>query len=132
MKQIITVGQLQELSKEQKNRLREWWKPKTGDHIDVDGYGEAMIVHLFDEMSAWYSADNAMNPKRTHIDTLKLRSTPLLSIGQCIELLKDINEIDITTRKMGTIDFYFKRPMMELAGKPELIDALWEAIKQVT
>jgi hypothetical protein len=38
MKQHISAEDLQELTQEQKDRLREWWKPEIGDmYVDEDG-----------------------------------------------------------------------------------------------
>ena len=58
MKQRITVDQLQELTEEQKQRLRGWWKPEEGD----------LVYNKF-------------------FNEFKQEELPLLDIGQMIELL---------------------------------------------
>jgi hypothetical protein len=123
VKQRITVEQLQELTSEQQERLREWWEPEVGDYIVHDTQGIGCLFGDVDIMD------------KTHM-------LPRLSIGQCIELLKDkTNEqsfgyndsgcfwtVNVGNRGVGN--------MIEgCAGKQfstaELIDALWQTVKEV-
>jgi len=120
MKQVITAEQLQELSEEQKERLREWWFKhiKVGDVFIVDG-------------KVLKDGDVTIGPN------------PLLSVGQCIELLQekcpngiafhnDWGEIWTVlaqdTQNDDPPDSFISRVIAE---DHDLIDALWEAVKAV-
>ena len=123
MKQRISAEDLAELTPEQQERLREWWRPEVGDYIVHDTQGIGCLFGDVDIMD------------KTHM-------LPRLSIGQCIELLKDkTNEqsfgyndsgcfwtVNVGNRGVGN--------MIEgCAGKQfstaELIDALWQTVKGV-
>lgn len=128
MKQRITVEQLEGLNSEQQKKLIEWWQPKKGDfYIDyewnmkhiVSSYDDEMIVDMFEELN------------------IKKICLPLLSIGQCIEFLIGISEsiclettdYDFTESKVGTcIEDLLNNNL--IGCEYELIDALWEAIKE--
>ncbi len=143
MRQHITVEQLWELTPEQQERLREWWEPKKGDwhyyikinHTDIISSGFKLDIELY------------TNHKEDYL--------PLLSIGQCIELLhgRTLNgEIGLYWSDKfsewnvfigGRLDpkkeysSYRLNPNKEYDGSPssvlenELIDALWQAVKEV-
>jgi hypothetical protein len=109
MKQRITVEQLQELTEEQQQKLREWWEPQDGDMFFRNNRIQICDIGY-------------------HHD--KDECLPLLDIGQMIELLldkcgknlniyqcKNFNTITVTTFKE-----YFAQ---------ELCDSLWEAVKEV-
>lgn len=123
MKQRISAEDLAELTPEQQERLREWWTPEVGDYIVHDTQGIGCLFGDVDIMD------------KTHM-------LPRLSIGQCIELLKDkTNEqsfgyndswcfwtVNVGNRGVGN--------MIEgCAGKQfstaELIDALFATVKEV-
>lgn len=110
MKQRITVEQLNELTEEQKEKLREWWEPADGDVFFRNGR-----VQVCDE-GYYHDKENCY---------------PLLSTGQMIELLLSHKEIDF----MYDAGFsYIKDTDIELAWNgmnngAELCDALWEAVK---
>lgn len=123
MKQRISAEDLAELTPEQQERLREWWRPEVGDYIVHDTQGIGCLFGDVDIMD------------KTHM-------LPRLSIGQCIELLKDkTNEqsfgyndsgcfwtVNVGNRGVGN--------MIEgCAGKQfstaELIDALFATVKEV-
>lgn len=103
MIQRITSAHLQQLSKEQEEKLRQLWNPEEGDYIFFSGQ-EEMIYYLG--------------------GLQKERSLPLLTIGQMMAYLhkyelsicidRQSNEWKITTSKH------------EMKA-PELCDALWEA-----
>lgn len=109
MKQRITIEQLNELSNEQKERLREWWKPQYGD-----GYFYPKVN----------STGNVPNGYRTwELGDMKTRAFPLLSIGQMIEIIrKESFGLEITD---GGDHWYIEGRH----DTPELCDALWEAVK---
>lgn len=123
MEQRISAEDLAELTPEQQERLREWWTPEVGDYIVHDTQGIGCLFGDVDIMD------------KTHM-------LPRLSIGQCIELLKDkTNEqsfgyndsgcfwtVNVGNRGVGN--------MIEgCAGKQfstaELIDALFATVKEV-
>ena len=110
MKQRITVEQLNELTPEKKEKLREWWSPRIGDMYVFISLSDKYI-ELLDNVKEFIKNKNWL---------------PLLSIGQCIELLTQEGNIDIHYQT-GKIDIYFLNPT-ELEG--ELIDALFAAVKE--
>jgi hypothetical protein len=128
LKQRITVEQLNELSEEQKNRLREWWKPKIANefvhYVDVPGHIGA-DEHVIDEF------DKLLNGGRDQDKDI----LPLLSIGQMIEFLE-------SKKPTLHIDKHLKQGMMKKdrydvfqqgAGTSRgatLCDALWDAVKK--
>lgn len=71
MKQVISSGQLRELTPEQQEKLRKWWIPQIGDVFMCTG-NEFLEGKIF-------SCDGDNRP-------ISL-SLPLLSIGQMIELI---------------------------------------------
>ena len=140
MKQRITVEQLQELTPEQQARLKLWWKPERGDmfayfssspkarnYVQVEYCCNPIKVNGWDR-TIFANGANGRNNHFNISDCL-----PLLSIGQCIELLLE---------KAETVegDPY---PSVEILADPgiglfwdgrrggvEFIDTLWEAVKQ--
>lgn len=109
MKQRISAEDLAELTPEQQERLREWWRPEVGDYIVHDTQGIGCLFGDVDIMD------------KTHM-------LPRLSIGQCIELLKDkdIATLQKVMRKMACA-----LSDTEALAPIELIDALWQAVKEV-
>lgn len=124
MKQHITSDQLAELTPEQREALREWWKPQEGDWAIDKGYlehpDEACVLNKF----------------RT-TEVIKRDYLPLLSIGQCIEFLRDkdpkrLCEVMTSLFRGGYIFPGKNQTFVYNRCKPEeLIDALWKAIKAV-
>ena len=120
MKRRIIVEQLQELTEEQQQRLREWWKPQYQDvYAEYDG-----CLDCYEEMTATY-------PKQPDQNDL-----PLLDIGQMIEL--------ITDKQNSLCLVYYYGENAELHDTPgdynyypakaegkEICDCLWQAVKQV-
>jgi hypothetical protein len=110
VKQRITIEDLQQLSPEQQERLRKWWRPEPGD-ISLSPQGIEKV----------YVGDI----------TQKDRNTPLLSIGQCIELAYYCNSksplhIPMRGEKENPKTFY-----MTCGDDVEIIDALFAAVKEV-
>jgi hypothetical protein len=117
MKQRITVEQLNELTDEQKERLRVWWKPQIGDWIIDTEEMEGPIEDLNKG-----GGDPIYSYGGKWI-TEKSKCLPLLSIGQMIELTESTNIIKYNggwALEEDAISFH-----------DELCDALWEAVKQV-
>jgi hypothetical protein len=138
MKQHITVDQLNELSDKAKEKLRGWWKPEEFDLVLVrmDSVKENRHVdHIF----TYSELSQVKKPEYIKKDNL-----PLPSIGQMIEFLDDHDFLHDGTFENGTIN-KFEKFNSNLSGKgefigwgvmyedskPELCDALWEAVKQV-
>jgi hypothetical protein len=114
VKRRITVEQLQELTEEQKKKLNEWWRAEGFRLYDI-AYDEKLGEKV-----------NVCNQE--YID-LTINSLPLLDIGQMIEILGHrLSKIDYD----GFINNYYVQ-IREVAtyGKYELVDALWEAVKNV-
>jgi hypothetical protein len=113
MKQRITVEQLNELTDDQKKRLREWWKPWPADVV-LYGEKEDLIIYNHNTRSHLYEQDWLI--EKDHL-------LPLLSIGQMIELTESTNIIKYNggwSLEEDAISFH-----------TELCDALWEAVKQM-
>jgi hypothetical protein len=77
MKQRISVDQLHQLTKDQRDKLKSWWMPKFSDLFVFEEYCD---VNLFD-------AEDEINIKFFNAK-IKPRGLPLLSIGQCMSLLE--------------------------------------------
>lgn len=155
MKQRITPEQLQELSQEQRERLREWWQPRMRDGDWFYGtYGGR------DEVDKWmispYCVDSGVYGSGSCPDEDSMPdkdALPLLSIGQCIELLqsKDKNGEYWLIGKIecrpynggkpmpGTVSWVihmikqgtFEVKVFDQCHSRELIDAFFEAVKVV-
>ena len=110
MKQHITVEQLIELSKEQRQRLKEWWKPQ---NHDVFIYGHHSEINQIHNVEKFLGKENAL---------------PLLSIGQMIELL----EIELINPMPSSWEVeYYQDKKLCITSAEELTDALFKAVKQV-
>lgn len=129
MKQHITINQLNELSKEQKKKLVNWWKPRAGDLYAVDKPNELLEeVFIFGGLGG-VAAFIAEKPYY-----------PLLSIGQMIELLEDSGNAWWSVRKeeinvfVGEIpdgyEGHYSVYMDEKTTGNTLCDALWSACKE--
>lgn len=105
MKQRITIDDLNQLSDKQKDKLREWWQPEYGDFIcSLETKREGLI-------------DNEYITVSEAIE-MKDKLTPLLSIGQMIELVELHNVAWIARNCVDYDDRDFE-------------DALWDKIKEV-
>jgi hypothetical protein len=123
MKRRITPEQLAELTAEQKDRLREWWKPEIGD----------CYYYGFEDMFAVVTPENltaVMFTKKNSTKTL-----PLLDIGQCIDLLEWKDECFNIVKKIDLegwgYEIQLRLTKYYKFATGELIDALWEAVKSV-
>jgi len=128
--QRITVEQLQELTEEQRERLREWWKPEAGD----------TVKYIYDtDISIITSHVNDFNmvliKGNYRIRTAKGDCTPLLSIGQLIQLLQDkVAYFSMTNMYAGTSEklcWGVYKPKLFDIRADELIIALFQACKAV-
>jgi hypothetical protein len=122
MKQRIEPPQLNELTDEQKDKLREWWKPEKGDWV-CDKNCDNGLLHV-DCDTGWAVYDNYTNHLGDWNEAvIKQKLLPILSIGQMIEILgKDWVE------QVYSVDYdHDIYPLFD----NELCDALWSAIKEV-
>lgn len=122
MKQRITVEQLQELTDDQKLKLREWWKPEVGDLFAYEGE-KGLSEHLWDVISN--RNDMVMSNEQRYF--------PLFSIGQMIKLADPIR---MEFKNWEYDDIKRDEWVVELIGgwiyhNVDLCDALFEAVKQV-
>jgi hypothetical protein len=133
MKRRITVDDLNQLSEQQKQKLREWWKPSFGDCFMQDGETDIDILHYYD---GWAGKNLAYksDPPRDWEESDKAECIPLPDIGMMIELLKS------TTYWQEDCDMggFFRTGGWELiicwkgdTKRKELCDALFEAVKEV-
>lgn len=106
MKQRISVEQLQELTAEQRQRLREWWKSEVLD-----------IVY-----------DRQLGTKALVCTEYAIDCLPLLNIGQMLALLQDKHKPDEP--------FYYEYHEEEwyvnngrIYRDMNLVDVLWTAVK---
>ena len=133
MKQHITPEQLQELTEEQKERLREWWVVREGDRFFAKGKWEDIAGESAPGCVESYDFDGESWDKK---DCL-----PLLSVGQCIELLEEKDPGSWAMNRSKSGGWYItssnlygpKYHIITDGGKDfvELIDALWQAVKEV-
>lgn len=125
MKQHISAEQLQELTQEQKERLREWWK----EHQSYYDVG----VYYIDGRQVCQSVG-----EKTYNDTLISIKTegaiPLLSIGQMIELLQEkvghfgIHNMFAEIKDVSGPGWSIHKPKCFDIRANELCDALWHAV----
>lgn len=125
MKRHITVEQFNELSDEQKQKLRSWWRPKEYDlYTDDDGNYDAWEVdydgsYCFDEVKK----------QRLSYDEEATDMYPLLSIGQMIEFLE--GKFDRIENDGITWEVQMKKNNAWYGiNREEFCDALWEAVKE--
>lgn len=139
MKQRITVEQLNELSEEQKSRLRELWSPETGDLIQLGsddiGYpyerGDIVTVNHIGDWT--HTNDNiCFGGGDTGTGTSKDMCLPLLNIGQMIELLIKTGNLREYLHDGGVCrSGLYVDIAWDNSDKVELCDALWETVKAI-
>lgn len=128
MKQRITVDQLKELSPEQQERLRERWKewrkPEEGDRFATPEH-----EHFIGETDGMGGTFQLYDYKY---------ALPLLSIGQLIQLLKEHDKCLSITHLMNYTDgknyWCWQVELRHLNAwekSYELVDALWEVLKEI-
>ena len=118
MKQFITPKQLKTLTETEKNRLREWWKPKRADSVLTGWHKKAEVGFIVYENATGYFVD-----ARISCGYLKKEDIlPLLSIGQMIEFLDEHNG-NIWGALIDGYDDFFK-PV------DQWCDVLWEAVRE--
>jgi len=125
VKQTITPVQLQELTPEQREGLREWWKPKLGDMFvwqstntsGLIGPLGPIVTHIFGDGT--FMATGTGSP----LEHSKDECYPLLSIGQAIELLAEKDLLQLQS--------VFTKICLGILPASDLINALFAAVKEV-
>lgn len=112
MKQRITVDQLNELTDQQKEKLREWWKPKKYD-LYIDFTNRTVAKETYVCMVHHEKWPNEV---------------PLLSIGQMIEILRQKHAHQLTVIFWNMA---YCQEDEEWSSTDELCDCLWEVVKAV-
>lgn len=122
MKQHITPDQLNELTPEAKEKLREWWEPEEGDSFArefKDGEMQTETVY-----HSWIGSYEDNKPDQSCF--------PLLSIGQMIEFLADNSN---GYYEHSYIDDNFNKQVsignVAVGWRNDLCDDLWQAVKEV-
>jgi len=131
MRQRISINQLNELTDEQKERLRKWWKNGKvhfGDLVytrcncSPPDPRNVVSVWSYDEQEIeFYNAER-------YGYSLYKDCLPLLSVGQCIELLG--HKLQKIEYDFFINNYYVSVLNIGTNGKTELIDALFAAVKE--
>jgi hypothetical protein len=116
MKQRITPDDLKSLSPEQQEKLRTWW----GEHRQK---GDVFICLGNDFLSGKEFIWDGHNKPFSH-------SIPLISIGQLIELLMDKKAYHLWLSQ-GEYYNFGHNVIMDWDSKTELIDCLFQAVKEI-
>ncbi|SPF36884.1 conserved hypothetical protein [Candidatus Desulfosporosinus infrequens] len=127
MKQRIIVAQLKELTPGKQNKLRELWKTDAF----TNGFGDWYLKispRFEDEEKIWLGGKK---PDMEQEIPNKVDDLPLLSIGQCVELLNENHDYFYMCSDgevhIGSLTSYYEDGP-DYKGE-ELIDVLWEAVK---
>lgn len=137
MKQRITIEQLNELSEEQKERLREWWwgaNPRLSDIYAVKV--------KYDDITRYEGPYVLSGHRDFHEDYHTGEALPMISIGQMIEYLRtksrsvieEGNDKFLDVRVYGdrsTVDFHGKSYTDWTESDGELCDYLWLVVKEI-
>lgn len=131
MKKHISVEQLKELSKEQRERLREWWKPAVGDIVCYKNEEHTIVYCTDGEIKVMPYTDIPF----CIINDIEKRSLPLINIGQMIEILRGKDEsgfVHFTVFKdINIVDSWYGIMEHDEYEADEIVDALWMAVKAV-
>ena len=133
MKQNITIEQLQELSLEQQNKLRELWQPKPYDQVtytykyyDEWITSKIIIKGLYNENPTKLEEISGLKGECVF---LKSKCLPLLNIGQMIEILDRDHVLEMTILE---IRVWLRGDIRTIkVYKGDLCDTLFEAIKSI-
>jgi len=135
MKQRISSDQLNKLAPEQQGKLRSLWQPQQGDHFLILGEYEGIVKGC----SRYDKIEDYVNPTRDdyieYDEWKKSDCLPLLSIGQCIEIIKERKRsfvIDIFANSTSLYETHRDQENdISISTDKELINALWDAIKSI-
>ena len=124
MKQRISVNELNTLTPEQREKLRELWIPQEADFVVFNGNTNNCIVEFV------YSDKRFFNLVDGRSSESKFNFLPLLSVGQCLELLGDNwNHLWNLSSKEQEYEVAIGDSMSKRGEN--LCDTLWEAVKSM-
>jgi hypothetical protein len=138
VKRRITPEQLQELTEEQKVKLREWWRPERLDaYYNENSHWYRAVLYSgigpHDLQVIYHEGSTAMDAQ---FDYLKL-CIPLLDMGQMVEFLQDNdNNIRYDPFEENSIQIFKNGEWgrnshyVSLLNK-DICDTLWKAVKAV-
>lgn len=133
MKQRITVEDLQQLTLDQQQKLKELWEPQIGDiaanYDDDDGIFDErkeMIIVLLRHYTESTDAILCSESGQEKFSTNYL--LPLPSIGQMIDFLGDNWQMKLFCSPMHDCGVYKN---LKYWQNDEFCDALWSAVKEV-
>lgn len=137
MKQRITAEQLNKLSPEQQEKLREWWKPEKGDYFrwnnSVANYSGLVKEYRNNKVVDY--EDPTIDDYIEYDEWDKGQCLPLLNIGQCIQIIKEQKRsfiIDIFVNSASLYDSHRdQEDDLSFSEDAELIVALWDAVKSI-
>jgi hypothetical protein len=128
LKQRITVEQLQELTEEQQQRLREWWKREFGDVFYITDYKNNKEAQLQVLDRSW----------QLIVKEYRKEFLPLLSIGQMIALIESKDDCINITKLLTDIDHkslwgweVVLRHLRNRNDDIELCEVLWQTVKEI-
>lgn len=122
MKMRILSSQLQELTPEQQEKLRKWWKPQEGDWWKPISSDEPQLLadHLKECCHREKCGHDSLEDWGAYLGKHCL---PLLSIGQMLQLIDESNHF---------IRYQFIVGRSSKARLPsEFCDELWQAVKEI-
>ena len=131
MKQVITIEQLEELTLQQKDILRKWWNPEIHTFFVVNN-----TIYPCED-GEWFGKDEVANGGCIF---KKDKCLPLLSIGQCLEILEQnfaCVSICIIPQVKNKFCLHLWKDESDFEDEPLIIyrendiDALWEGVKLV-
>jgi hypothetical protein len=133
MKQRITVEQLQQLTEEQQQRFREWWKPSIGDAF-TNYYADFGWTYnnIVGGCKGYWNCESVIDDGDNPSEQPDEDSLPLLNIGQMIELLENKNpSLKIENNYYDEIDPDSFIWGVDGKRADNFCDALWNAVKKV-
>ena len=134
----ISPEQLQELSPEQQEKLREWWKDhkEEGDYfvlINENGEIATLSERVNGSCNGYWNCECAIDDGEDPACRSEENSLPLLSIGQLIQLLDPKEETIFTMMR-----YIAAKPQIykvSVDGKEyfgdTMCDCLWQAVKEI-
>lgn len=129
MRQRITAENLKELSLEQQEKLRKWWHPEEGDHfLFLMGYEGTVKSYNSNNDKIEDYVDPTCGDYLEYDEWEKGRCLPLLSIGQCLELLDHLTQEP--SRENEKLRLIINRTVMWI-GNSRLIDEFWHEIREI-
>jgi len=140
MKQRITIDQLQELTPEQQEKLRELWQPQYRETFLLNGkriWTTERNVKVKTVVRANLSRYKVLQHGG---NTLLLDNClPLLSIGQLLQLLEDSGRFEGLHKSDTDVEYKVYVAQNDSHGRneyiksdSELVNALWQAVKETT